>query len=113
MIRRPPRSTLFPYTTLFRSRCLPMALNVREIHESVPSVGVRIEHVLLVVACQCCVELAHILKGRVGIFLTKVEHQRAMNLVGARQWGDAPFAPGYHDVATVVTNGVSMLHTIQ
>src|SRR3712207_1018859 len=26
MIRRPPRSTLFPYTTLFRSaRCLPVA----------------------------------------------------------------------------------------
>src|SRR2546421_10927532 len=24
MIRRPPRSTLFPYTTLFRSRFLPM-----------------------------------------------------------------------------------------
>src|SRR3990167_6864687 len=23
MIRRPPRSTLFPYTTLFRSFCLP------------------------------------------------------------------------------------------
>src|SRR2546423_11610502 len=23
MIRRPPRSTLFPYTTLFRSRCCP------------------------------------------------------------------------------------------
>src|SRR5688572_31283140 len=23
MIRRPPRSTLFPYTTLFRSRALP------------------------------------------------------------------------------------------
>src|SRR5256885_5122139 len=23
MIRRPPRSTLFPYTTLFRSRCVP------------------------------------------------------------------------------------------
>src|ERR1041385_2395446 len=23
MIRRPPRSTLFPYTTLFRSHCLP------------------------------------------------------------------------------------------
>src|SRR5258708_12505660 len=23
MIRRPPRSTLFPYTTLFRSPCLP------------------------------------------------------------------------------------------
>src|SRR5260370_3873346 len=25
MIRRPPRSTLFPYTTLFRSRALPQA----------------------------------------------------------------------------------------
>src|SRR2546430_10359766 len=23
MIRRPPRSTLFPYTTLFRSKCAP------------------------------------------------------------------------------------------
>src|SRR3712207_9596417 len=27
MIRRPPRSTLFPYTTLFRSRVLPPLLN--------------------------------------------------------------------------------------
>src|SRR5258705_8293228 len=25
MIRRPPRSTLFPYTTLFRSPCAPRA----------------------------------------------------------------------------------------
>src|SRR3712207_9421443 len=25
MVRRPPRSTLFPYTTLFRSRGFPMA----------------------------------------------------------------------------------------
>src|SRR5256885_12690837 len=25
MIRRPPRSTLFPYTTLFRSNCTPQA----------------------------------------------------------------------------------------
>src|SRR2546429_6567608 len=24
MIRRPPRSTLFPYTTLFRSRCVTL-----------------------------------------------------------------------------------------
>src|SRR2546422_5108999 len=27
MIRRPPRSTLFPYTTLFRSHALPCALD--------------------------------------------------------------------------------------
>src|SRR5258708_19501061 len=35
MIRRPPRSTLFPYTTLFRSGCLssggsPFALAMRQ-----------------------------------------------------------------------------------
>src|SRR5437879_4838054 len=29
MIRRPPRSTLFPYTTLFRSRILPKGRPVR------------------------------------------------------------------------------------
>src|SRR2546422_5310092 len=28
MIRRPPRSTLFPYTTLFRSTCLGQALGM-------------------------------------------------------------------------------------
>src|SRR2546430_17506330 len=28
MIRRPPRSTLFPYTTLFRSRCWESAIPV-------------------------------------------------------------------------------------
>src|SRR3712207_8717692 len=30
MIRRPPRSTLFPYTTLFRSQALPAAGTVHE-----------------------------------------------------------------------------------
>src|SRR2546430_12454128 len=29
MIRRPPRSTLFPYTTLFRSALLPYPLGAR------------------------------------------------------------------------------------
>src|SRR5204863_7472503 len=29
MIRQPPRSTLFPYTTLFRSTCLAMPLDPR------------------------------------------------------------------------------------
>src|SRR5258707_11251386 len=29
MIRRPPRSTLFPYTTLFRSSCWPSASESR------------------------------------------------------------------------------------
>src|SRR2546430_10900916 len=34
MIRRPPRSTLFPYTTLFRSRSLT---GMTEVHDCCPS----------------------------------------------------------------------------
>src|SRR2546430_11988111 len=37
MIRRPPRSTLFPYTTLFRSRNLPIASQAERIIQ--PAVG--------------------------------------------------------------------------
>src|SRR2546430_7153743 len=32
MIRRPPRSTLFPYTTLFRSRRTDEALDALDLH---------------------------------------------------------------------------------
>src|SRR3712207_5945882 len=36
MIRRPPRSTLFPYTTLFRSRAVKLALRTQQViaHET-------------------------------------------------------------------------------
>src|SRR2546426_6103913 len=34
MIRRPPRSTLFPYTTLFRSRLLPINTGIADEIES-------------------------------------------------------------------------------
>src|SRR3712207_9002129 len=34
MIRRPPRSTLFPYTTLFRSRITQMDLRGLNLHSS-------------------------------------------------------------------------------
>src|SRR3712207_7812534 len=34
MIRRPPRSTLFPYTTLFRSRQRALGKKVDELHRS-------------------------------------------------------------------------------
>src|SRR5258708_17116236 len=39
MIRRPPRSTLFPYTTLFRSRL------VAATHEAYPDLAPRVEAV--------------------------------------------------------------------
>src|SRR5438132_8126733 len=32
MIRRPPRSTLFPYTTLFRSHGLSVSGNIKEVY---------------------------------------------------------------------------------
>src|SRR5688572_31885140 len=44
MIRRPPRSTLFPYTTLFRSYpCMPIAVQVLLIQDrsAIPAHGRR------------------------------------------------------------------------
>src|SRR5437667_10347191 len=44
MIRRPPRSTLFPYTTLFRSRTAPIAQRLAEppsARESPPTRGLE------------------------------------------------------------------------
>src|SRR3712207_8689416 len=37
MIRRPPRSTLFPYTTLFRSTALPCGESRRRARSTPPS----------------------------------------------------------------------------
>src|SRR3712207_7684678 len=37
MIRRPPRSTLFPYTTLFRSESLRLAVEAHALHRLSPS----------------------------------------------------------------------------
>src|SRR5258708_29399532 len=42
MIRRPPRSTLFPYTTLFRSRYFPKAARQRAIAAAVAFVHKRL-----------------------------------------------------------------------
>src|SRR2546426_2674908 len=42
MIRRPPRSTLFPYTTLFRSLCVDAGLD----HARLRSARLRPAHVL-------------------------------------------------------------------
>src|SRR5260370_25996010 len=44
MIRRPPRSTLFPYTTLFRSFAQPSSANISGI-ASYPSVGTNVHYV--------------------------------------------------------------------
>src|SRR2546429_1684198 len=49
MIRRPPRSTLFPYTTLFRSQTIELSLLrerlpdmlERDVHDRMKTYGVR------------------------------------------------------------------------
>src|SRR3989454_4672139 len=46
MIRRPPRSTLFPYTTLFRSRLLAMGLAVGAV-VLIPAIGMGMTFPLL------------------------------------------------------------------
>src|SRR5216683_5777191 len=43
MIRRPPRSTLFPYTTLFRSHCRSASLSCRSMSVSSTFSGGRSE----------------------------------------------------------------------
>src|SRR5256885_7723020 len=35
MIRRPPRSTLFPYTTLFRSKTVAIPIGLFDLHQRV------------------------------------------------------------------------------
>src|SRR5256885_5204901 len=41
MIRRPPRSTLFPYTTLFRSQPLELPDSVVHVHHEIPRLEFR------------------------------------------------------------------------
>src|SRR3989442_6398496 len=42
MIRRPPRSTLFPYTTLFRSQVLPIVRRGADDHAYVLALGAAV-----------------------------------------------------------------------
>src|SRR2546429_6136727 len=47
MIRRPPRSTLFPYTTLFRSDVVPAAATLAPEHQRGKVVGTVMTGLLL------------------------------------------------------------------
>src|SRR2546430_12692793 len=48
MIRRPPRSTLFPYTTLFRSRNREESPRLGDgFRPSLPDIGIRTEPILV------------------------------------------------------------------
>src|SRR3712207_8252021 len=47
MIRRPPRSTLFPYTTLFRSEANAIALEIEKISPQRPMTHDLLRNVIL------------------------------------------------------------------
>src|SRR5688572_31326485 len=45
MIRRPPRSTLFPYTTLFRSKLrVQMRTEIKALHQKVGTTSIYVTH---------------------------------------------------------------------
>src|ERR1039457_7304463 len=66
MIRRPPRSTLFPYTTLFRSECrgfetrLPLQIPFRAWHDTYPvdrkSTRLNSSHLVISYAVFCLIK---------------------------------------------------------
>src|SRR2546427_2040218 len=47
MIRRPPRSTLFPYTTLFRSAAFSQAMRSRPVQDTLSAMGALPEELQL------------------------------------------------------------------
>src|SRR2546427_9297586 len=54
MIRRPPRSTLFPYTTLFRSLTLGAGLRDREEAVRAPDLAAAVAEVARLEPCDAC-----------------------------------------------------------
>src|SRR3712207_8470005 len=71
MIRRPPRSTLFPYTTLFRSRRV-RAAGIKDAR-TLPAPGLS-EDVAILIAEQCGAELIVAVGTHVGLVERSEEH---------------------------------------
>src|SRR5687768_18332645 len=71
MIRRPPRSTLFPYTTLFRSH-EPVELRLRERVRSL-----ELDRVLRGEHEERLGELVRLALHRHAMFLHRLEHRRS------------------------------------
>src|SRR2546422_5618422 len=98
MIRRPPRSTLFPYTTLFRSKAVVVAPSAKKLTVPVAKGGVATESVTVAVQL---VEAPAAKAG--GLQLTGAEEQtselqsRVQLVLRGLFWEETPW-----DVATMV-----------
>src|SRR3989442_14079400 len=112
MIRRPPRSTLFPYTTLFRSVSLPRLAQMREAGEKITMVTAY-DATFAAVADAAGVECILVgdslgmvcqgLSSTVGVSLETMRHHTECVANGLRRshataWliGDLPFG-SYHE----------------
>src|SRR5256885_16096768 len=69
MIRRPPRSTLFPYTTLFRSRSAA-AKNIL----TPAKYAARLSPLLQPLGLKILIEPGRFISGNAGALLTRVEY---------------------------------------
>src|SRR3989441_5159828 len=110
MIRRPPRSTLFPYTTLFRSSA-PASLAVGALSALVSYTAIqirsttRLDDSLDVFSC-------HGLAGLAGALLTGVFASKAANPAGADGWLAGNFAQmGIQLVAVLAAAGIAAAGT--
>src|SRR3712207_5040749 len=82
MIRRPPRSTLFPYTTLFRSKGRRMAERTRRANARKSAVRAAVEHVF-----------AH-QKGPMGLVVRTIGIARARGALGTVERENGPAVLG-------------------
>src|SRR3712207_6914773 len=89
MIRRPPRSTLFPYTTLFRSRCVlrasrPLRSNPRGEREA-PVVAAVVEDRQVEID-GCCHRRERAPRGRAQHVMRKERSEEHTSELQSRQY---------------------------
>src|SRR3712207_9523594 len=102
MIRRPPRSTLFPYTTLFRSLLALVALGFFQLDDVVPLPrveGLPLPTLLLVGGLLAGALLALVARPLVGLRARRRARRAEQGVyaavgVGAQEGGLAPLAEG-------------------
>src|SRR3712207_4588019 len=98
MIRRPPRSTLFPYTTLFRSSALTRLDHNRAISQLAAKTGARVTEIR-----HMTIWGNHSATQYPDLFHAEVRGQNAAEVVGDQSWIEDTFIP------TVAKRGAAII----
>src|SRR3712207_184181 len=98
MIRRPPRSTLFPYTTLFRSSALTRLVHNRAISQLAAKTGAPVTDIK-----HMTIWGNHSATQYPDLFHAEVGGRNAAELVGDQQWLENDFIP------TVAKRGAAII----